>query len=93
MDNIKIIVTASVAAGTDLKALQQRIADQLRQIANPVRDDQGITVVSNVLVTDGDSYQPRMANQYLGIRTGKMPLGIESQAHKSVMASESEMEE
>lgn len=54
--NIKIIVTASVAEGTDLKSLQKRIADQLRQISNPVRCDQGITVVSNILVTDGEIY-------------------------------------
>ena len=60
MDNIKIIVTASVAAGTDPKVLQQRVANQLRQIANPVREDQGITVVSNVIVTDGVNERGRL---------------------------------
>lgn len=54
MENIKIIVTASVASGTDLNALRQRVADQLRKIANPVRDDQGITVVQHVVVTNGE---------------------------------------
>lgn len=55
--NIKIIATAEVSTGTDLNLLRQRIADQLRQIANPVREDQGITVVSHVIV--GDDVQER----------------------------------
>lgn len=51
--NIKITVNAAVADGTDLQLLRQRVADQLRQISNPVREDQGITSVSSVIVDDG----------------------------------------
>lgn len=50
MTRIKIEVDATVAEGTDLNKLRQRVADQLRRIGNPVREDEGITTVNHVQV-------------------------------------------
>ena len=51
--NITIYVSATVTSDTDLTALRQRVADQLRQISNPVREDEGITTVNSVKVSTG----------------------------------------
>ena len=48
--NVKITIDADVTDGTNLQLLRQKIADQLRQISNPVREDQGITSISSVII-------------------------------------------
>ena len=48
--NITIQVNAAVTGPVDRKWLEQRIADQLRKLANPVRQDSGLTVVQSVRV-------------------------------------------
>jgi hypothetical protein len=50
MPIIKIIVSATVSPETNLTYLQARIADHIRLIANPVRDDEGIKVVHDVSI-------------------------------------------
>lgn len=51
--NITISVSATVAEGTDLGELRQRVDDQLRKISNPVREDKGITTVNSVKISTG----------------------------------------
>lgn len=50
MSIIKIIVSATVSPETNLTYLRERITDNIRLIANPVRDDEGIKVVHDVSI-------------------------------------------
>ncbi len=55
MPIIKIIVSATVSPETNLTYLREKIADNIRLIANPVRDDQGIKVVHDVSILETSS--------------------------------------
>jgi hypothetical protein len=55
MSIIKIFVSATVSPETNLTDLRKRIADHIRLIANPVRDDQGIKVVHDVSILETSS--------------------------------------
>lgn len=48
---IKIEISVRVSENTNLRQLKQQVADALRTISNPLRTDQGITVVSDVKIT------------------------------------------
>ena len=48
MYNINVNVQVTITDKTDLTALRQRIANKLRELANPVREDEGITTVNTV---------------------------------------------
>ena len=48
--NLTIVLNVSVTEDTDLKALQQRLADHVRLLSNPVRTDEGITTVQSVRI-------------------------------------------
>lgn len=48
---VKIEVSVRVSENTNLRQLKQQVADALRTISNPLRTDQGITVVSDVKIT------------------------------------------
>jgi hypothetical protein len=51
--NLTIEINLATTDPVDLVALKRRIADNLRKLANPVRQDQGILTISNVrIVTD-----------------------------------------
>lgn len=48
--NLTIVVNVSVTEGTDVKALEQRLADHMRKLSNPVRTDEGIKTVQSVRI-------------------------------------------
>jgi hypothetical protein len=50
MNDLTVVVNLSVTEETDLKALEQRIADHLSKLSNPVRTDEGITTIQSVKV-------------------------------------------
>lgn len=50
MENLQILVNVTVDGNPNKSQLRQRIADQLRKIANPVREDEGITTVNSVTI-------------------------------------------
>lgn len=50
MENITITINAAVTTDADRKALEKRIAEQIRLLANPVREDEGLTVIHSVKI-------------------------------------------
>lgn len=56
-DKIALIVEVSIAKGTDLNVLTQRVTEQINKIANPQRDDQGILAVREVWWKFGSPFE------------------------------------
>lgn len=46
--NVRIIINVTVTEDTNLTELRQRIADKMRELSNPLREDEGILVVNGV---------------------------------------------
>jgi len=49
---MKIVIDVSTTSKVDRNKLRQRIADQIRKLSNPVRDDEGILTVLNVRIEE-----------------------------------------
>jgi hypothetical protein len=49
---MKIMIDVRTTDDVDKAQLRQRVADQIRKLANPVREDEGILVVQHVRIIE-----------------------------------------
>ena len=52
MKNMQILIHVTVTEEVDVSELRQRVADQIRKLSNPVREDEGITTINHVQITE-----------------------------------------
>jgi hypothetical protein len=57
MENVKIIIDLSVTENTNMHELCKEIADKLREIASPVRTDNGIATIHQVRGAESGQFQ------------------------------------
>lgn len=52
MKNMQISISVTVTDEVDIPKLRQRVADQIRKLSNPVREDEGITTINHVHIIE-----------------------------------------
>lgn len=59
--NVRVVISITITDNTDLKELRAKISEKLRELSNPVREDEGILTVNGVR-----TQYKNQANRHMG---------------------------